>query len=190
MFKLPTRFSAGQDDTHQAVIYEVTKLYPQKLVYLVTIIPREQNYRRNTLHEFNAEAFKRLLRAPLNSFPIPFVGSIDFSVQLGENAKYIQPHFHLIMHAGDYDELRERLKWHFPPLGKYEYPVDLEQMHDLNVVPYIHKAIKINDLLRNGRRFLPELLVALDFIKPLDLMVTHGLVLSAQDGGLKLDIAL
>lgn len=158
-------------------------------MYLVTIIPREHAYRRNTFHEFDAEAFKRLLRAPLNSFLIPFVGGIDFSVEFRKSVKYIQPHFHLIMHVGDGDNLREHLKWHFPPRGKYEYPVDSKEMRNLDVVPYIHKAVKINHLLRNGRRYLPELLLTLDRIKPLDLVVMHGVVLSAQQGGFKFKIA-
>src|ERR1035441_10551195 len=54
------------------------------------------------------------------------------------------------------DELRDRLKWHFPPLGKHECPVDLKQIDDLAVVPYIHKVMKVNYLLRNGRQYLPE----------------------------------
>jgi len=181
-------FQQAKTAAHQSLIAEVAKLYPEKLVYLVTIIPREHNYRRNTFHKFDAEAFKCLLQAPLNSFPIPFVGSIDFSVEHRENAKYIQPHFHLIMHTGDCDELRDRLKWHFPPLGKYDYPVDLKQIGDLAVVPYIHKVMKVNYLLRNGRQYLPELLLTLDGIKPLDLMVTHRLELCARDDGFKFQI--
>lgn len=183
-------FQQAKTVAHRALISEVAQMYPQKLVYLVTIIPREHHYRRNTFHEFDDNAFKRLLGAPLNSFPIPFVGSIDFSVEVCGDAKYIQPHFHLIMHASDCDELRERLKWHFPPLGKYEYPVDLKQMKDLDVVPYVHKEIKINHLLRNSRRHLPELLLTLDRIKPLDLMITHHLVLSAQEDGFTFEIAI
>jgi hypothetical protein len=49
------------------------------------------------------------------------------------------------------------------------------------------KAIKIKDLLRNGRRHLPELLLALDRIKPLDLMTRHGLELIPQNSGFKFD---
>lgn len=153
-------FQQAKTVAHRALIAGVAKMYAQKLVYHVTIIPREHGYPRNTFHEFDAQAFKRLLGAPLSSFQIPFVGSSDFSVQLCETVKYIQPHFHLIMHTGDRDELRERLKWHFPPLGKYEYPVDVKETVDLEVVPYIHKAIKVNHLLRNGRRDLPELLLS------------------------------
>jgi hypothetical protein len=175
-------FQQAKTAGHSALIAQVAQMQPKKPVYLVTIIPREHTYRRNAFHEFDTEAFKALLRAPLNSFFIPFVGSIDFSVEFRKKAKYIQPHFHLIMHVSDCDELRERLKWHFPPLGKYEHPVDLKEMGNLKVVSYIHKAMKINHLLRNGRRYLPELLLTLDSIKPLDLMVMHDVVLSAQQG--------
>ena len=174
---------------HRSVISEVLKMYPSKPVYLVTIIPREQNYRRNTLREFNAETFKSLIARPFARYPIPFAGSIDFDLKTVGQSKYIQPHIHAIMHTNDYEAWRAYLKWYFPPLGKNEYPVDLTEMVDLKAVPYVHKAIKIGVLLRNGRRHLPELLLTLDRIKPLDLMISQGLVLIAQDGGFKFDIA-
>jgi hypothetical protein len=182
-------FQQAKSIAHRSVISEVLKLYPNKLVYLVTIIPRERNYRRNTLHDFDAEKFKRLVATGFAGYRIPFVGSIDFDLQMVLQGKYFQPHFHAIMHTSDYEEWRSHLKWYFPPLGKSEYPVDLTEMLDLKAVPYVHKIIKIMALLRNGQRYLPELLLTLDRIEPLDLMTNQGLVLSAQNGGLKLDIA-
>ena len=71
----------------------------------------------------------------------------------------------------------------------YDYPVDVKEAVDLNFLPYIHKVIKINDLLRTGRTHLPELLLALDQINPLDLLVYQGLVLSAQDGGFNFELS-
>ena len=77
----------------------------------------------------------------------------------------------------------------FPPINKHDYPVDVREAFDLDFLPYIHKVIKIKDLLRTGRNHLPELLLTLDQINPLELMVTQGLVLSAQDDGFKFELA-
>jgi hypothetical protein len=60
---------------------------------------------------------------------------------------------------------------------------------DLDFLPYVHKVIKIKNLLRTGRIHLPELLLLLDKINPLDLMVTQGLVLSAQVDGFNFELA-
>lgn len=183
-------FQQAKTAAHQTVISEIAKMYPKTLVYLVTIIPLEQNYLHNTFHEFDAEAFKGLLDKVFNSGCAPFAGSVDFSLEASARWKYIQPHFHLIIHTSEPELLREYLKWYFPSLSKYEYPVDVTDVVDFQVVPYVHKVLKANSLLRNGRRFLPELLVARDRIKPLDLLVTHGLVLSAHDDGFKFEIIM
>ena len=52
-------------------------------------------------------------------------------------------------------------------------------------LPYMNKAIKLPDLLRNNRRGLPYLLLALDHTEPLELMILSGVRASAQDGGLE-----
>ena len=75
-------------------------------------------------------------------------------------------------------------------MNKHDYPVDVTEAVNLDFLPYIHKIIKINELLRTGRTHLPELLLTLDQINPLDLMVIHGLVLSAQDDGFNFELAV
>ena len=51
--------------------------------------------------------------------------------------------------------LRKELKELFPPIDKYDYPVDVVDMFDLYCLPYIHKIIKITDLLRTGQEASP-----------------------------------
>lgn len=154
-------------------------------------MPLELNYPHGTLHEFDADKFNRHLNETLiwGGLIRPFLGSIDFSLETSVIGKYWQPHWHFPLHTSNPKLLRERLKELFPPMVKYDYPVDVTEVIDFHFIPYIHKGIKINDLLRTGRTHLPELLLALDWINPLDLMVSHGLVLSAQDGGSELEIA-
>jgi len=117
------------------------------------------------------------------------VGSIDFSLEQSPIGKYWQPHWHLALHTHDPELLRENLMALFPPVLAYDYPVDVAEASDLDFVPYIHKIIKI-ELLRTGRTHLPELLLALDRINPLDPMVFHGLVLSVQDNGFNFEITV
>jgi hypothetical protein len=51
-------------------------------------------------------------------------------------------------------------------------------------------VIRIKDLLRNGRTHLPELLLALDRINPLDLLAMRGLLLSGHKGGFDFEIKM
>ena len=74
-------------------------------------------------------------------------------------------------------------------MEKHDYPVDVTEAADLDFLPYVHKVIRIKDLLRGGRTDLPELLLMLDRINPLELLVFQGLVLSAQDGGFDFEVA-
>jgi hypothetical protein len=117
------------------------------------------------------------------------LGSIDISLEPSRLGKYWQPHWHLPLPTNDPEWLRKRLKDLFPPINKHDYPVDVREAFDLGFLPYIHKVIKIKDLLRTGRNHLPELLLTLDQINPLELMVTQGLVLSAQDDGFHFEFA-
>jgi hypothetical protein len=180
-------FQQAKTAAHRELIAKVAGIYLDKLVYLLTIIPND-HYGGGELHEFNAEAFKRLLAEPLANYRIPFVGSIDFELKRTASRKYVQPHFHIAIHTSEYDLARASLKYYFEGQSKWEYPVDLTEMIDLDVVPYMHKAIKINHLLRTGRRYLPELLLMLDANRPLDLMVMQHVVLSVQAGGFKFEI--
>ena len=182
-------FQQAKTVAHRRLIRKISELYPKALWCMVTIIPRELNYAAGNLADFDAAKFNGHLKELLNGLGRPFLGSIDFSLEFSSIGKYWQPHWHFTLHTSDPELLRENLKELFPPIDKYDYPVDVKEISDLHCLPYIHKVIKINHLLRTGRGHLPELLLTLDRINPLDLLVMHGLALSAQDGGFDFKLA-
>jgi hypothetical protein len=184
-------FQQAKTVAHRRVISKIATLYPQSLQCFVTIIPLELNYSCATLHKFDAHEFNLHLKDTLTQDGLirPFLGSIDISLEPSRLDKYWAPHWHLPLPTNDPEWLRKRLKDLFPPINKHDYPVDVREAFDLDFLPYIHKVIKINDLLRTGRTQLPELLLTLDQINPLDLMVTQGLVLSAQEDGFHFELA-
>lgn len=183
-------FQQAKSVAHRRVISELAaKIYPEALWCLVTVIPLEKNYSAGTVHEFDAAEFNRHLEEALiwSGIARPFLGSIDFSLETSPIGKYWQPHWHFTLHTHDPKMLRELLKDLFPAIEKYDYPVDVTEALNLDFLPYIHKIFKIKELLRDGRRYLPKLLLALDRINPLDLMAMRGLVLSAEDHGFNID---
>lgn len=184
-------FQQAKAVAHRRLISNLARTHPKWLWCIITIIPLELNYPRGTLQEFDTAEFNRHLKEMLTWGGLirPFLGSIDFSLERSGVRKYWQPHWHFALHTSDPTLLRENLKDLFPPMEKHDYPVDVAEAFDLNFLPYIHKIMKIIDLLRNGRTHLPELLLMLDQINPLDLLVMHGLVLSAQDGGFDFELA-
>jgi hypothetical protein len=184
-------FQQAKAVAHRRLISNLARTHPKWLWCVITIIPLELNFPRGTLQEFDAGEFNIHLKEVLAHGDLirPFLGSIDFSLERSSVRKYWQPHWHFALHTSDPTLLRENLKDLFPPMEKHDYPVDVAEAFDLNFLPYIHKIIKIIDLLRNGRTHLPELFLLLDQINPLDLLVMHGLVLSAQDGGFDFELA-
>jgi hypothetical protein len=184
-------FQQAKTVAHRRVLSQLAAKYPRTLWCIISIIPLELNYPHGTLQEFDADKFNLHLKETLTWGGLirPFLGSIDFSLETSRFGKYWQPHWHFTLHTSDPKLLREYLKDLFPPMEKHDYPVDVKEAVDLNFLPYIHKVIKINDLMRTGRTQLPELLLALDRINPLDPMVFHGLVLSAQNGRLDFELS-
>ena len=184
-------FQQAKTVAHRRVISDLSTMHPHSLQCFVTIIPLELNYPCATLHEFEADKFNLHLKDTLTQDGLirPFLGSIDISLEPSHLDKYWAPHWHLPLPTNDPEWLRKRLKGLFPPINKHDYPVDVREAFDLDFLPYIHKVIKIKELLRTGRNHLPELLLTLDQINPLKLMVTQGLVLSAQDDGFNFEFA-
>jgi len=181
-------FQQARSAANKEVLIELADLYRYVPLHHATIIPREIFYPCGDMHEFNHIEFSRHLvkRLEFAGVTQPFLGSIDFSFEDSPDfGKYLQPHLHVPLFAPDPEELKVRLLEEFPRYMKHDYPVDVAEVYDLRFLPYVHKGLKIIDLLRTGRTPLPELLLLLGNLKPLDLIVTNGLVLSAQDGGLK-----
>jgi hypothetical protein len=57
--------------------------------------------------------------------------------------------------------LRKKLASIFPRTQSHERPVEAKIADDLGFLPYMNKAIKLPELLRNNRTHLPELLLVL-----------------------------
>jgi hypothetical protein len=142
-------FQQAKAVAHHGQIFQLAEKYPTVLWCLVTIIPRESNYSVGSLGKFAAGEFNDHLKAVLTPGGIarPFLGSVDFSLETSRIGKYWQPHWHFTLHTDDPQLLREELKDLFPPIVKYDYPVDVKEISDLHCLPYIHKVIKIKELL-------------------------------------------
>jgi hypothetical protein len=118
-----------------------------------------------------------------HGFDRVMLGSIDFSWE-AERGIY-QPHWHIAMWTTDTDELLRRLKLIFPSQEKRgDRPALVSKTYSLGFLPYKNKGIKLPALLRNNRRGLPNLLLALDQTEPLALMVLSRIRVSAPAGGL------
>jgi hypothetical protein len=112
------------------------------------------------------------------------LGSADLGWETRRSGKYIQIHWHLAMWTGNPGNLEKKLKLRFRKTKKYERPVEVKIPDDLGFLPYMNKAIKLPHLLRTNRTHLPELLLVLDSIEPMELLVSTKLRLSAQYGQL------
>jgi hypothetical protein len=108
------------------------------------------------------------------------LGSVDFSWEADRGI--YQPHWHITMFTSDRKELLRRLKLIFPSQERGDRPALVSKTYSLGFLPYKDKAIKLPALLRNNRRGLPYLLLALDQMEPLELMVLSGVRVSAQNG--------
>ncbi|SRR5581483_3045788 len=155
----------------------------RKLLVMVTIIPLMVTYKPEDLPVLKVQKLNRWLKDALTKagFKRVMLGSIDLSWEGG----FYQPHWHIAMWTSDRKRLRRRLKRIFPGLQRGDRPVHTSPTYSLGFLPYKDKAIKLPALLRNNRRGLPYLLLALDGTEPLELMVLSGVRVSAQDGGLE-----
>ncbi|TFW56900.1 hypothetical protein CT676_32875 [Bradyrhizobium sp. MOS001] len=154
-----------------------------KLLVMVTIIPLMVTYKPEDLPVLKVQKLNRWLKDALTKagFKRVMLGSIDLSWEDG----FYQPHWHIAMWTSDRKRLRRRLKSIFPGLQRGDRPVHTSPTYSLGFLPYKDKAIKLPALMRNNRRGLPYLLLALNGTEPLELMVLSGVRVSTQKGGLK-----
>jgi hypothetical protein len=152
----------------------------------VTLIPPHLMYAPGEFHKIDVNKANRWLKDALRSAigKRMIVGSVDLGWESRRNEGYIQVHWHLAMWTSNVAKLAEKLKPIFPRTQKYERPVDVREAVNLEFLGYMNKAIKLPELLRTNRKMLPELLLVLDQVGPLDLMVFMGSRLSAQSGQL------
>ena len=154
-----------------------------KVLVMANVIPLMITYKPRELNYLNVQKLNRWLKDALTKagFKRVMLGSIDLSWEDG----LYQPHWHIAMWTSNRKQLTRRLKRIFPSLQRGDRPVVASKTYSLGFLPYKDKAIKLPALLRNNRRGLPYLLLALDRTEPLELMILSGVRLSAQKSGLK-----
>jgi hypothetical protein len=154
-----------------------------KLLVMANVVPLWIRYTPEQVANLDVQKLNRWLKDTLTraGFKRVMLGSIDFSWEDG----FYQPHWHVAMWTADTDELLRRLKLIFPSRERGDRPALVSKTYSLGFLPYKDKAIKLPALLRNNRRGLPYLLLALDRTEPLELMVLSGVRVSAQDGCLE-----
>jgi hypothetical protein len=160
---------------------------PNKHLVFVTIIPPAMMYPPGKFQNIDVKHSNRWLTDTLKPAGKGVIlGSIDLSWETRRGGQYIQLHWHFATWTKDPVKLKEKLAVIFPRTKKHERPVSVQSAKNLGFLPYMNKGIKWNDLLRRNRTHLPELLVVLDRVAPLDLMVMTKFRLTAQQGVLTL----
>jgi hypothetical protein len=176
-------FQKAKVAAQRTTIKQLKVTRKRKLLVMVTIIPLMVTYKPEDLPYLKVKTLNRWLKDALTKagFKRVMLGSIDLSWEGG----FYQPHWHVGMWTADRERLKRRLKRIFPGLQRGDRPIHTSETYDLEFLAYKNKAIKLPALLRNNRRGLPYLLLALDRTEPLELMVLSGIRVSAQDGGLE-----
>jgi hypothetical protein len=154
-----------------------------KKLVMANVIPLRITYTPEELANLDVRKLNRWLKDVLTKagFKRVMFGSIDFSWEADRGI--YQPHWHIPMFTSEPKKLLRRLKLIFPNQERGDRPIVISKTYSLEFLPYKDKAIKLPALLRNNRRGLPYLLLALDRTDPLELMILSGVRVSAQDGG-------
>lgn len=176
-------FQKAKTAAQKTTIRQLKVARNNKLMVMANIIPLWITYTSEELAHLDVRKLNRWLKDALTrtGFKRVMLGSIDFSWEGG----FYQPHWHIAMWTANRTILTRRLKVLFPGQERGDRPVVISKTYSLKFLPYKNKAIKIAELLRNNRRSLPYLLLALDRTDPLELMVLFRVRVSAQDGGLE-----
>ena len=154
-----------------------------KLLVMANVVPLWITYRPDQLADLDVRKLNRWLKDALRraGFKRDMLGSIDFSWEADRGI--YQPHWHIALFTSNRKKLQRRLKQIFPGQEGGDRPALVSETYSLGFLPYMAKAIKLPALLRNNRRGLPLLLLALDLTEPLELMILSGVRVSAQEGG-------
>jgi hypothetical protein len=188
--KCARAFQRAKVDAEQIAIAHLAKARPDKHLVFVTIIPRGMNYYPGQFSQINILKANRWLKDVFERHGIRRVilGSVDLGWEKRRRNKYIQLHWHLAMWTSNPKALKAKLKAIFPKAHKYERPVDVKMAKDSNFVGYMNKLIRLPHLLRCGRGVLPELSLLLNRTEPFDFLFLKKLRLSAQSGGIVLNL--
>jgi hypothetical protein len=179
-------FQKAKVVAQEEAIVQATKRRADMQLVFVTLIPPHMMYAPGEFHKIDLKKANRGLKDALRSAvgKRMIFGSADLGWETRRDEGYIQVHWHLAMWTRNPGGLAEKLKAAFGKTKKYERPVDVREAVDFGFLSYMNKAIKWAELLRTNRKLLPELLLVLDQVGPLDLMVFMGSRLIAQSGQL------
>lgn len=180
--KCARAFQRAKTAAQEVLIRSLQKANATKKLVMANVVPLWMTYRPHQLSHLNIHKRNRWLKDILTraGFARVMFGSADISWENG----YYQLHWHIGMFTSNRRNLTKRLKKIFPGKDKGDRPVVVSKTWSLGFLPYKDKAIKLPDLLRRNRTYLPELLLVLDQTLPLDALVLMGLRLSAQQGRL------
>jgi hypothetical protein len=169
----------------QETTIRLLKAERSSTLVMATIIPLWITYTPEDLTGLDIRNLNRWLKDTLTraDFDRVMLGSIDFSWEADRGV--YQPHWHIAMFTSNPEELQRRLRLIFPGQGRGDRPAVVSKTYSLKFLAYKDKVLKLPALLRNNRRGLPYLLLALDRMEPLELMILFGVRVSAQDGGLE-----
>ena len=181
-------FQRAKTAAQMKLIRQLSKSQADKDLVLVTLIPKTMTYGPGQFAQMDIPKANRWLKDVLKQAGIDrvIVGSADLSWETRRGGKYLQLHWHLAMWTLDIEALKRKLKRKFKRVKKYERPVDVKVAADLKFLGYLNKVTKLPELLRQARRQLPELLLALGKWDPLDLLVHTKVKISAQERGFAL----
>jgi hypothetical protein len=176
-------FQKAKVATQRTTIKQLKVTRNNKLLVMANVIPLWITYTPEELANLDIRKVNRWLKDALTKagFRRVMLGSIDFSWEADRGI--YQPHWHIPLFTSNRKELQHRLKLIFPSQERGDRPALVSKTYSLGFLPYKDKAIKLPALLRNNRRGLPYLLLALDQTEPLELMILFGVRVSAQDGG-------
>jgi hypothetical protein len=179
-------FQRAKVVAQESAISEASKDRADRKLVLVTLIPPRLMYAPGEFDKIDVQKANRWLKDALRSAAgkRTIFGGVDFGWETRRDEGYIQVHWHLAMWTTNPAKLAEKLKAIFPRTQKHERPVDVRAAVDLGFLGYMNKAIKLPELLRTNRKMLPELLLVLDQVGPLDLMIFTKSRLTAQCGQL------
>jgi hypothetical protein len=179
-------FQKAKVVAQEAAIEQASKERVDKQLVFVTLIPPKLMYAPGEFNKIDVTKANRWLKDVLRSVvgKRMILGSADLSWETRRDEGYIQLHWHLAMWTSNPGGLAEKLKAKFGKTKKHERPVDVRVAVNLGFLGYMNKAIKLPGLLRTNREDLPELLLVLNQVGPLDLMVFMKSRLTAQSGQL------
>lgn len=168
-------------DGFKCLAKTMKKSDPHRQLVMATIIP-DGRFRRSVtdVAKLDFININRWFTDQLRRHGIrgPIVGAIDIQYVFTG----FQLHWHVAIFTDDISKTRRLLKRAFPSFGPCSVPVKVVPAKNKKFLRYSTKLIKARQILRNSKRKLPALLLALDNNGSLDHLVLFGVRKCAHQG--------